>query len=65
LVFATLFENVGAGLIHPAQEAYTEYVDPKHNAWERKIRSALKKVSLSQTATQDFAPHRTFDPVSK
>jgi len=40
-------EEVEAGLIHSAQNVYTEYPDPRHDEWEMKIRPAMKKVSLS------------------
>jgi hypothetical protein len=43
---SNLLEEVEAGLIHSAQEAYTEYIDPKRDEWEQKIRPALYKVSL-------------------
>jgi lambda repressor-like predicted transcriptional regulator len=39
-------EEIGAGLIHSAADAYTEFVDPSRDDWERKIRPALKKMSL-------------------
>jgi hypothetical protein len=37
-------EEVESGLIHSAQNVYTEYPDPRE--WETKIRPALKKVPL-------------------
>lgn len=40
-------EEIDAGLIHSADDAYTEFIDPSRNDWERKIRPALKKISIS------------------
>ncbi len=40
-------EEVEAGLIHSAQNVYTEYPDPKRDEWETKIRPAMNKVPLS------------------
>lgn len=39
-------ENVDAGLVHSETNTYTEYVDPRHDEWETKIRPALKKIPL-------------------
>jgi hypothetical protein len=44
---SNVLEEAYAGLIHSSQDAYTEYVDPSRDEWERKIRPALRKVSLS------------------
>jgi hypothetical protein len=41
-------EDVESGLIHSAQNVYTEYPDPRRDEWETKIRPALNKVSLFQ-----------------
>jgi len=41
-------EDVESGLIHSAQNVYTEYPDPRRDEWETKIRPALRKVPLSQ-----------------
>jgi hypothetical protein len=41
-------EEVDAGLIHSAQNVYTEYVDPRRDQWRTIILPALKKASLSQ-----------------
>jgi len=40
-------EEVEEGLIHSAENVYTVYADESRDEWERKIRPALKKVSLS------------------
>jgi hypothetical protein len=39
-------EEVDQGLIHSAQNVYTEYPDPRRDEWETKVRPALKRVSL-------------------
>jgi hypothetical protein len=41
-------EDVESGLIHSAQNVYTEYPDPRRDEWETTIRPALKKVAISQ-----------------
>ncbi len=45
---SNLLEEVDAGLIHSAADVYGEVVDPRRDAWERKIRPALKQISLSK-----------------
>jgi len=40
-------EDVESGLIHSAQNVYTQYPDPRRDEWETKIRPALRKVPLS------------------
>ena len=40
-------EAVGAGLIHCADEVYSEYCDPRRDEWCTKIRPILKKTPLS------------------
>jgi hypothetical protein len=40
-------EDVESGLIHSAQNVYTEYPDPRRDEWETKIRPILKKIPLS------------------
>jgi hypothetical protein len=39
-------EEVGSGLIHSAQNVYTEYPDRRRDEWQTKILPALKKVPL-------------------
>jgi hypothetical protein len=39
---SNMLEEVEAGLIHSAQNVYTEYPDPKRDEWETKILPALK-----------------------
>jgi hypothetical protein len=41
-------EDVEAGLIHSAENVYTEYPDPKRDEWETRIRPALKKIPLKK-----------------
>ena len=40
-------EEVDAGLFHSPENVYTEYVDPRRDEWETKIRPALQKIPLS------------------
>jgi DNA polymerase III epsilon subunit-like protein len=39
-------EEVEAGMIHSAQNVYTEYPDPRRDEWATKIQPALKKAPL-------------------
>ncbi len=39
-------EDVISGLIHSAQNVYTEYPDPRRDGWQTKILPALKKAPL-------------------
>jgi hypothetical protein len=41
-------EDVDSGLIHSAENVYTEYEDQRRDEWETKIRPALKEISLSK-----------------
>jgi hypothetical protein len=41
-------EEVDAGLFHSPENVYTEYVDPKRDEWETKIRPALKTAKRSE-----------------
>jgi hypothetical protein len=41
-------EDVEAGMIHSAQNVYTEYPDPRRDEWQTKIVLALKRVPLHQ-----------------
>jgi hypothetical protein len=43
---SNLIEDVEAGLVHSESDIYTEYVDPRRDEWETKIRPALKKIPL-------------------
>ena len=43
-------EEVEAGLIHSAQNVYTEYVDTRRDEWQMIILPALKKARLSDLA---------------
>ena len=40
-------EEVAAGLIHSAQNVYTEYPDRRRDEWESKVRPAMTKASIS------------------
>lgn len=39
-------EEIEAGMIHSAQNVYTEYPDPRRDEWQTKVRPALRKISL-------------------
>jgi hypothetical protein len=39
-------ELVGAGLVHSAKSAYTEYLNPKYDEWITELLPALKKIPL-------------------
>src|SRR5712692_8448626 len=40
-------EDVESGMIHSAQNVYTEYPDPRRDEWQTKIVPALNKVRLA------------------
>ncbi len=40
-------EDVESGLIHSAENVYTEYPDPRRDEWQTMMLPALKKVPLS------------------
>jgi hypothetical protein len=39
-------EEVDAGIVHSADNVYTEYPDQRRDEWETKVRPAMKKVSI-------------------
>ena len=41
-------EDVESGLIHAAQNVYTEYPDPRRDEWQTKVVPALRRVPLPQ-----------------
>lgn len=47
---SNFIEDVESGLIHSEADIYTEYVDPKRDGWEMKIRPALKRTPLNKLA---------------
>ena len=53
-------EEVEAGLVHNRRNVYTEYEDPKRNAWLTKILPAIKntKPALLISACKDFLSSR-------
>ena len=51
-------EETDAGMIHSADDAYTEFVDRSRDDWERKIRPALKQISLSKLCNETAFSHR-------
>lgn len=40
-------EEVDSGLIHSAENVYTEYEDQRRDEWETKVRPALNNISLA------------------
>jgi hypothetical protein len=52
-------EEIDAGLIHSEADAYIEYVDPRRDEWETKIRPALKGISLSKLCKETGFSRRT------
>jgi len=40
-------EEIEAGIIHSAQNVYTEYPDPRREEWKTKILPALKKLPVA------------------
>lgn len=44
---STSLEDVESGLIHAAQNVYTEYPDPRPDEWKTKILPALRTIPLS------------------
>jgi hypothetical protein len=52
-------EEVEAGLIHLAQNVYTEYPDRRRDEWEAKMRPAMKKVFISVLETETGLVRRT------
>ena len=43
-------EDVGSGMLHSEEDAYTEYPDPRRDEWQKQIIPALNKVPISQLA---------------
>jgi hypothetical protein len=41
-------EEVDQGLVHSAQNVYTEYLDPRRDEWQRKIVPTLRKMPLKR-----------------
>jgi hypothetical protein len=56
---SNLLEEVDAGLIHSAAEVYGEVVDQRRDAWERKIRPALRRSSLPKLCKETKFSRRT------
>jgi hypothetical protein len=61
-------EEVEAGLIHSAENVYTEYPDPRRDEWNTKILPALRKIpapilakesGLSPTMIKDTLAERS------
>jgi len=51
-------EEVEAGLIHSAENVYTEYSDPRRDEWQTRILPALQKVSLATLQKQSGMSRR-------
>ena len=52
-------EEVGAGIVHSADNVYTEYPDRRRDEWETKVRPAMKKVFISVLETETGLVRRT------
>jgi hypothetical protein len=52
-------EDVEFGLIHSDQNVYTEYVDPKRDEWETKVRPLLGTIPLSVQQNETGLSRRT------
>jgi hypothetical protein len=52
-------EEVEAGLIHSAQNVYTEYPDRRRDEWETKVRPAMKDVFISTLEKETGLVRRT------
>jgi hypothetical protein len=52
-------EDVDSGLVHAAQNVYTEYPDPRRDEWQTKIIPALQKIPAPLVAGQTGLPERT------
>src|SRR5438874_1315760 len=48
---ANRLEEVESGMIHSAQNVYTEYPDPQRDEWMTKIVPTLRRIPLSQIET--------------
>jgi hypothetical protein len=45
-------EEIDSGLIHSTADAYTEFIDPRRDDWNSKIRPTLKQISLSKLCVE-------------
>lgn len=52
-------EDVDLGLVHSAENVYTEYRDERRDEWETKIRPALNQISLSALQKETGLGRRT------
>jgi len=51
-------EDVESGLIHAAQNVYTEYPDPRRDEWQTKLLPIIKKAPLSQVMSMSGMSRR-------
>jgi hypothetical protein len=51
-------EEVHAGLIHSSADAYIEFIDPRRDEWECRIRPALKRLPLSKLCEESGLSRR-------
>ena len=51
-------EGVDVGMVHSAEQVYTEYVDPRRDEWQTKIVPALRGLSLKQLAAKSGLSRR-------
>jgi hypothetical protein len=52
-------EAVDAGMVHSAEEVYTDYCDPRRDEWQTKFLPALKKLPLSVLVKETGLSRRT------
>jgi hypothetical protein len=52
-------EEVGAGLIHSAENVYNVYSDPSRDEWQRKVIPALKQARIADLARESGLSRRT------
>jgi hypothetical protein len=53
------YEDVESGMIQDEDDVYTEYVDPRRDEWEIKIRPALKTIPLAWLLQNTPFPRRS------
>jgi hypothetical protein len=58
-------EEVDAGLIHSAENVYTEYPDPRRDEWQTKILPALRKLPPSILEESGVSPRMLRDTLAE
>jgi hypothetical protein len=52
-------EDVEAGVVHSADEVFTEYVDARRDYWQTVVRPALQQASLNELQRETGLPRQT------